>query len=77
MRAYILDQSPLHPHSCDDNEELKNLLSLDIIAVCAQLLIVVKDNAEYRALVSRQGQEAQSLLNLLQAVSTSSPRSLS
>jgi hypothetical protein len=45
------------------------ILKIDAIALDALLLEVVTDPAQYRRLLKRSKHEAQSLLNLLQAVS--------
>jgi hypothetical protein len=47
---------------------LAHVLNIDAISIDALLLATLQDRAKYRQLVRRRGPEAQSLLNLLQAV---------
>jgi hypothetical protein len=47
---------------------LAHILNIDAISIDALLLATLQDRVKYRQLVKRRGQEAQSLLNLLQAV---------
>ena len=50
---------------------LDHILTIDAIAVDALLLEVLQDPTRYRRLLKRRDHEAQSLLDLLQAVSGS------
>jgi hypothetical protein len=52
-----------------DRTILDQVLEMDANAIDALLLAVLQDHAQYRNLVKRRDREAQSLLNLLQAVS--------
>jgi hypothetical protein len=63
--ADTLDQSRSDEHSKD---LIKKLLLLDTIGLCAHLSIVVANDSKCREVLARRGTEAQSLLNLLQAV---------
>lgn len=47
---------------------LAHVLNIDAIAIDALLLTTLRDHNKYKQLVRRRGQEAQALLNLLQAV---------
>ena len=47
---------------------LAHVLNTDAIAIDVLLLATLQDRVTYKKLVRRSGQEAQSLLNLLQAV---------
>jgi hypothetical protein len=47
---------------------LARILKIDAISIDALLLETLQDRAKYKQLVKRRGREAQSLLNLLQAV---------
>jgi hypothetical protein len=47
---------------------LAHVLNIDAIAIDALLLKTLRDHNKYKQFVRRRGQEAQSLLNLLQAV---------
>jgi hypothetical protein len=47
---------------------LGHVLKMDANAIDALLLATLQDQAKYRQLVKRHGEEAQPLLNLLQAV---------
>lgn len=47
---------------------LAHILHIDAISTDALLLMTLQDRVSYRQLVRRRGQEAQNLLNLLQAV---------
>ena len=46
----------------------RKLLALDTVTLAAHLTVIVTDNDTYKELVGRRGQEAQSLLDLLQDV---------
>lgn len=48
---------------------LERVLKMDANAIDALLLATLQNSAMYKHVVKRLGQEAQSLLNLLQAVS--------
>jgi hypothetical protein len=50
---------------------LDHILTIDAIAIDALLLEVLRDPTRYRCLLKRCDHEAQSLLDLLQAVSRS------
>ena len=56
--------------SCPNShsESLKKLLNVDVIGLCAHLAIIVTDGGKYKDVISRRGPDAQSLINLLQAV---------
>jgi hypothetical protein len=56
------------PHACDTGDNLKELLDLDILAICARMSNILNDPDGRRSFMSCQGKEAQALLNLLQAV---------
>jgi hypothetical protein len=58
-------------HSCDTGDNLKDLLVLDILGICVRMATLFDDDDGYRSFMSCQGKEAQSLLNLLQAVCVS------
>ena len=47
---------------------MDQVLAMDANAIDALLLAILQDPAKYRHLVKQRGPEAQSLLNLLQAV---------
>ena len=47
------------------------LLSLDVIGLCANLTILVIDSNKHKEVLARRGPGAQSLLDLLQAVRSS------
>ena len=49
-------------------EKLQQLIRIDLVAICARLAIILNDSSQRRDLLARQGEEAQSLLNLLQTV---------
>ena len=49
-------------------QTLAAVLKFDAIAIDALLLATLQDHVKYKQLVKRRGQEAQALLNLLQAV---------
>jgi hypothetical protein len=61
-------KSLLHP--CDATEYLRQLIFLDAIAVCARIAIIIKDPRQRRDFFSKRGNDAQSLLDLLQEVRT-------
>jgi hypothetical protein len=50
-----------------------NLLSLDVIGLCANLTIIVIDSNKHKEVLARRGPGAQSLLDLLQAVRSWTP----
>jgi hypothetical protein len=52
---------------------LTHILKIDAIAIDALLLVTLQDSVKYRQLVRRRDQDAQALLNLLQAVSSLQP----
>src|ERR1700729_1413038 len=56
------------PHACDTGDNLRELLDLDILAICARMSNILNYPAGRRSFMSCQGKEAQALLNLLQAV---------
>jgi hypothetical protein len=56
-------------HECDKGDKLGKLLALDIAGICAQTATILQGHNTYKWLLSRRGEEAQVLLNLLQAVS--------
>jgi hypothetical protein len=58
-------QSRRNDHSKD---VIRKLLLLDTISLSAHITTVVVDNSRCREALARRGSEAQSLLNLLQAV---------
>jgi len=58
-------QSRRNEHSED---VIRKLLSLDAIGLCARISTVIVDDSQCREALARRGPEAQSLLNLLQAV---------
>ena len=55
-------------HKLHSETVLGQLLALDTIRLCAQLTIMVTDDAQYKQFVNLRGPPAQALLNLLQAV---------
>jgi hypothetical protein len=68
ISEWYYQQSTLHPSRCDAGHQLQRLLSLDAIAICASLAIIIQDHASYRAFLSHKDTQAQSLLNLIQEV---------
>ncbi|KAG6908469.1 hypothetical protein DXG01_004472 [Tephrocybe rancida] len=50
----------------DQVDGLKNIVALDVDAICARLYSVVKTAEQYRRLIGLRGDEAQSMLDLLQ-----------
>lgn len=56
-------------HECDKGDRLRSLLAFDVAGICAQMAFILQGPTTYKSLISRQGKEAQVLLNLLQAVS--------
>jgi hypothetical protein len=78
VRALYLVQTDLRPylllqaadlHRCNDEGHITPLLKLDMAEMVARLLSILQDKERKTALVSQQGPEAQSLIDLLQAVS--------
>jgi hypothetical protein len=53
----------LHPE-----EDFFKLVAIDTVGLCAHLTAMVTDNNKFKRLLTQRGQEAQALLNLLQAV---------
>lgn len=56
-------ESDLH-----SNGLFNKLLTLDVIRLSAYLTLTVTDDVKYKACMKLRGEEAQSLINLLQAV---------
>jgi hypothetical protein len=54
----------------------RKVVALDAIGICAHLTVCVTDDSKYQNLVTRRGQAAQSLVNLLQEVRSSALSSL-
>ncbi|RDB23589.1 Serine/threonine-protein kinase STY46 [Hypsizygus marmoreus] len=54
--------------SAEGNPELLMLLALDFDALCARLSIVLNNVSQYRRLINLQGDNAQSMLDLLQTI---------
>jgi hypothetical protein len=50
-------------------EAFHKLVAFDAIGLSFHLAIIVTDNSKYKEVLARRGPAAQSLLNLLQAVS--------
>jgi hypothetical protein len=57
-----------NPHACDAGDNLKELLDLDILDMCARMANILNNPDRHRSFTSLKGKEAQTLLNLLQAV---------
>ncbi|KAG6905439.1 hypothetical protein DXG01_002699 [Tephrocybe rancida] len=51
-----------------DMDVLRNILALDVDVICVRLFKLVKDGEQYRHLLQLQGDEAQSLLDLVQTL---------
>jgi hypothetical protein len=56
-------------HRCNDESHIAPLLTFDMAEMVARLLSILQDKERKTELVSQQGPEAQSLIDLLQAVS--------
>jgi len=48
--------------------KVQQLIRSDIVVICAQLAFTLKDSSQRKYFLTQQGEEAQSLLNLLQTV---------
>lgn len=48
--------------------QLRNIIALDIDALCAQLFNIIHASSHYRALSNLRDKEAQAMLNLMQNV---------
>ena len=57
-------------HRCTDESHIAQVLKLDMAEMVARLLSILQDEERKAALISQQGPEAQSLIDLLQAVRT-------
>lgn len=64
----VVLQLPLVPDLCGAADKLQKILSLDTVCICAQLMDILNSSDKYRALLALRGEEAQSLLDLIQAV---------
>ena len=66
--ASEMQRSSPRPHICGKGDTLKKILALDMIGILAQVAVMLDDRDLRKLLLKRRGQEAQSLLNLLQVV---------
>jgi hypothetical protein len=67
---YSQTQSSFHGYMCHDEERLNKLHAIDVISICIQLMTVIQDRTEREALLGLRGDDAVSILNLIQAVRT-------
>ena len=51
-----------------NKDTFQALLTLDVVALSAQMTVLLMDNTRYKKLTARRGDQAQELLDLLQAV---------
>lgn len=73
----FIRKSPVNdllPHSdashTFEDDRIKSLLDMDVIAMCIRLSGILTNRGACRDLISRRGEEAQTLLNLFQTVSS-------
>lgn len=71
-RHHMSNQPPEYfhysPHSCDGGDNLREILDLDILCICARISNILNDSDRRKSFLSSRGKGAQALLNLLQAV---------
>ena len=60
----------IHP-TLHSEDAFRKLAALDAVGLSSNLAVMVTDNRKYKEVVALRGPEAQSLLNLLQAVRSS------
>lgn len=60
---------PTSPHTCNSRDRINNILNCDIMCIAARVLSILYDHQRRHLLLDQQEEQAQTVLDLLQAAS--------